>query len=198
MNKIKNLWANNRILFILGVILFVCVIAIIVVVMTYFMGAKKSVYGNRFDNMKTHIKKAEQKAYTSALEERSGVEKVSLRVNNKTLMISVTVKDDIKLERALVCRKFGNKVINYSEFVTIPDACDLVDSRPIPDKPMHLFLTNGVTEMDTQIWQDIAHSYVDDFKSTSFKSFDCTHYEIIEKESEQMSQDIKEFINKMG
>ena len=106
-------------------------------------------------------------------------------------------KDDIKLERALVCRKFGNKVINYSEFVTIPDACDLVDSRPIPDKPMHLFLTNGVTEMDTQIWQDIAHSYVDDFKSTSFKSFDCTHYEIIEKESEQMSQDIKEFINKI-
>ena len=100
MNKIKNLWANNRILFILGVILVACAIAIIVVVMTFFMGAKKSVYGNRFDNMKTHIKKAEQKAYTSALEERSGVEKVSLRVNNKTLMISVTVKDDIKLDDA--------------------------------------------------------------------------------------------------
>ena len=106
-------------------------------------------------------------------------------------------KDDIKLKRALVCRKFGNKVINYSEFVTIPDACELVDSRPIPNKLMHLFLTNGVTEMDTQTWQDIAHSYADGFENTSFRTFDCTHYEIIEKEQDQMSQDIKEFIGKL-
>lgn len=100
MKKLKNLWANNRILLILGVILFVCVIAIIVVVMTYFMGAKKSVYGSRFDNMKVHIKKADQTAYVDALKARSGVDKVNFRESGKTLYVSVTLKDDIKLDDA--------------------------------------------------------------------------------------------------
>lgn len=106
--------------------------------------------------------------------------------------------DDIKLERALVCRKFGNHIINYDEIVTLPDACELIKSNPFPDKPMLLFLTNGVTEMDTETWQEIAHSYADDLEVKTFTAFDCTHYEIIEKESEQMSQDIKDFINKIS
>lgn len=100
MKKIKNLWANSRILFILGIILIACTIAIIVVVMTYFIGTEKSKYGSRFDNMKTHITEKEQNEYVKALEERSGVEKVRFRVSNKTLMISVTFKDDIKLDDA--------------------------------------------------------------------------------------------------
>ena len=62
---------------------------------------------------------------------------------------------------------------------------------------MLLFLTNGVTEMDTETWREIAHGYADDLEVKSFTEFDCTHYEIIEKESEQMSQDIKDFINKI-
>lgn len=100
MKKLKNLWANNRILLILGIILMICLIAIIVVVMTYFVGSKKSVYGSRFDNMKTHIKEKEQNEYISALEANAGVEKVRFRVNHKTLMISVAFKDDVKLEDA--------------------------------------------------------------------------------------------------
>lgn len=110
---------------------------------------------------------------------------------------SLHSEDDIKLERALVCRKFGNKVINYSEFVTIPDACELVDSRQVPNKPMLLFLTSGVTEMDTRIWREISHSYVDDLENVSFTTFECNHYEIIEKESEQMSHDIRAFTDKI-
>lgn len=100
MKKLKSLWANNRILLILGIILIVCFIAIIVVVLTYFVGTRKSVYGSRFDNMKTHIKEAEQNSYVQALDERSGVEKSSLRVQGKTLYIRVVFKDDIKLEDA--------------------------------------------------------------------------------------------------
>ena len=100
MKKLKNLWANNRILLILGIILVVCIIAIIVVVMTYFMGAKKSVYGSRFDNMKTHIKDAEKNRYIDALKARSGVDNVRFRISGKTFYISVTLKDDIKLDDA--------------------------------------------------------------------------------------------------
>ena len=100
MKKLKNLWANNRILLILGIILVVCIIAIIIVFLTYFVGTKKSVYGSRFDNMKTHIKESEENTYTSALKERSGVESVRFRVSGKTFYISVGFKDDIKLEDA--------------------------------------------------------------------------------------------------
>lgn len=100
MKKLKNLWANNRILLILGIILVVCIIAIIIVFLTYFVGTKKSVYGSRFDNMKTHIKDAEQNSYIQALEERSGVEKVGLRVQGKTIYVRVIFKDDIKLDDA--------------------------------------------------------------------------------------------------
>ena len=100
MKKLKNLWANNRILLILGIILVVCIIAIIVVFLTYFVGTKKSVYGSRFDNMKTHIKEADQNSYIQALEERSGVEKASIRVTGKTIYVRVAFKDDIKLDDA--------------------------------------------------------------------------------------------------
>ena len=100
MKKLKNLWANNRILLILGLILVICFIAIIIVVMTYFMGSNKSKDGSRYDNMKTHIKESEQNTYISALKERSGVENVRFRVSGKTFYISVTFKDDIKLDDA--------------------------------------------------------------------------------------------------
>lgn len=100
MKKLKNLWKNNKILMILGAILLVCLIAIIVVVLTYFVGTKKSVYGNRFDNMKTKITEKEQNTYIKSLEDNSSVSKVRFRVNHKTLMISVTFKNDIKLDDA--------------------------------------------------------------------------------------------------
>jgi hypothetical protein len=100
MKKLKNLWKNNKILMILGAILLVCLIAIIVVVLTYFVGTKKSVYGNRFDNMKTKITEKEQNAYIKSLEDNSSVSKVRFRVFNKSIKVSVTFKDDIKLDDA--------------------------------------------------------------------------------------------------
>jgi len=96
----KKLWRNNKILVILGAILAVCFIAILIVVLKYFVGSRNSKYGNRFDNMKTVIKEKEQNEYIKKVEESSTVEKVRLRVSHKTLYISITFKDDIKLEDA--------------------------------------------------------------------------------------------------
>lgn len=100
MKKLKNLWKDNKVLMILGAILFVCLIAILVVVLTYFIGSNKSKYGNRFDNMKTHITEKEQNEYIAAVEASSLTDKVHFRVSNKTLYISVTFKDDIKIDDA--------------------------------------------------------------------------------------------------
>lgn len=96
----KKMWANNKILIILGSILLVCAIAIIVVVLKYFIGSRKSVYGSRFDNMKVTITDAQQNEYIKGLESNTNVVKVRFRVSHKTLYISVTFKDDIKLEDA--------------------------------------------------------------------------------------------------
>lgn len=100
MKKLKKIWNENRVLMILGIILLACVIAILCVVLKYFVGSNRSVYGNRFDNMKTKITEKEQNAYIKSLEDNSSVSKVRFRVNHKTLMISVTFKSDIKLDDA--------------------------------------------------------------------------------------------------
>ncbi len=102
--------------------------------------------------------------------------------------------EEVTLERAMVCRKYGNKNVNYDELVTLPDACVLADSQPLPDKPMLLFLTNGVSEMDAQTWQEIAHGYADGMTDVTYTVFDCSHYTIIDKESAQMVQEMREFV----
>lgn len=96
----KKMWTNNKIFMILGAILLVCAIAIIVVVLKYFIGSRRSVYGSRFDNMKVKITDAQQNEYIKGLEANTNVTKVRFRVSHKTLYISVTFKDDIKLEDA--------------------------------------------------------------------------------------------------
>lgn len=96
----KRFWKENKILMILGIILLLCLIAILCVVLKYFIGSRNSKYGNRFDNMKVHITEKEQDTYVKSTEENANVEKVSLRVSNKTLYITLTYKDDVKLDDA--------------------------------------------------------------------------------------------------
>lgn len=96
----KRFWKENKILMILGIILLLCLIAILFVVLKYFIGSRNSKYGNRFDNMKVHITEKEQDTYVKSTEENANVEKVSLRVSNKTLYITLTYKDDVKLDDA--------------------------------------------------------------------------------------------------
>lgn len=100
MKKLKNLWANNKILMILGMILILCVIAILVVVLKYFVGSSSSVYGNRFDNMKVTIKSSDKETYTNKLEENKNVTATRIRESGKTLYISVTFTDETKMEDA--------------------------------------------------------------------------------------------------
>ena len=109
----KKLWKENKILMVLGIILLLCVTAIIVVVLKYFVGSKKSVYGNRFDNMKVKITEKEQKDYVKSLEDNSNVSKVRFRVSNKTLYISSTFKDDVKLDDAK--KIIDDSLANFSD-----------------------------------------------------------------------------------
>ena len=111
----KKVWRDNKILMILGIILLLCIIAIMVVVLKYFVGSRSSVYGNRFDNMKVKITDKQQNEYTQKLEENVNVEKVRFRVSNKTLYISVKFKDDTKLDDAK--KIIDESLVNFTDDV---------------------------------------------------------------------------------
>ena len=52
MNKIKKFWNENRVLFVLGAILIICVVVLGIVSVTYFYGSSSNAYGNRLDSIK--------------------------------------------------------------------------------------------------------------------------------------------------
>lgn len=51
MEKIKKLWNDNRVMFVLGMIVFLCVFIILFVMFQYFFGTSSSSYGNRLDDI---------------------------------------------------------------------------------------------------------------------------------------------------
>ena len=61
MKKIKNLWMNNRVLFVLTTIVLVCFLVMGVVVIKYFVGVSTSEYGDRLEDIENLPLKDEDK-----------------------------------------------------------------------------------------------------------------------------------------
>lgn len=51
MDKIKMLWKENRVMFVLAIVVLVCVVIIMGVMLKYFFGTSKSSYGDRLDDI---------------------------------------------------------------------------------------------------------------------------------------------------
>ena len=51
MKKIKKLWMENRVLFVLFTIVIICACIILGVMLSYFFGATKSNYGDRLNGI---------------------------------------------------------------------------------------------------------------------------------------------------
>ena len=58
----KKLWKNNRVVFVLVIILIICFISIIGVTLTFFYSKDTSTYGNRLDNIEKYPVSNEIKA----------------------------------------------------------------------------------------------------------------------------------------
>ena len=58
----KKLWKNNRVVFVLVIILIICFISIIGVTLTFFYAKDTSTYGNRLDNIEKYPVSNEFKA----------------------------------------------------------------------------------------------------------------------------------------
>ena len=91
MKKLKKIWQENSVLFVLLFILIACLIAISVVVITYFVGDSSSKYGDRLEGIEDYPFDEEmQNDIISQIEENEIVEDVSMRVSGKSIYVTIT------------------------------------------------------------------------------------------------------------
>ena len=101
MKKIKELWGENKVLIVLGIILIICLIAIIVVTFSFFLGGSKGIYGNRLDGIDEHkITETLKSDYVSTLKEEKSINNVIMNVSGKILYITIDFVSDTSLEEA--------------------------------------------------------------------------------------------------
>lgn len=95
----KKMLKENRVLFALILILIVCFIAICSVVVSYFVGTHKSVYGDRLEE-KVTVKEKDIKEYIKALEEKELVKSTDFRVSIRTIYIDIDFVETATLVEA--------------------------------------------------------------------------------------------------
>ena len=101
MKKLKELWGNNKVLIVLGIILIICLIAIIIVTFSFFLGGNKGVYGDRLNGIDKHpVTNNIKSESVTNLESEKSVTKVSLDTKGKIIYIIINFASDTSLEDA--------------------------------------------------------------------------------------------------
>ena len=91
MKKLKKIWQENSVLFVLLFILIACLIAISVVVVTYFVGDSSSKYGDRLEGIEDYpFDEDMQNEIISKIKENEIVEDVTMRVSGKSTYVMIT------------------------------------------------------------------------------------------------------------
>ena len=123
MNKLKELWKNNKVLILLGVILIGCVIAIICVTLSFFMGSDTSVYGNRLDDIKNiEVTDSFIKEYIGKVKENEIVNDVKVDVRGKIVYVSIlfntdTTLDDAESKASLSLQEFSDDILKHYDIM---------------------------------------------------------------------------------
>ena len=123
MNKVKELWRNNKVLILLGVILLGCVVAIICVTISFFLGGDKSVYGNRLDEIKNvKITDDFQKDYLDKLKELEIVNNATMDIRGKVVYIIINFVGDTTLldaesKAALSLQEFSDEILSHYDIM---------------------------------------------------------------------------------
>lgn len=95
----KKFWKENKVLFMLIVILIVCFIAICSVVVSYFVGSHKSIYGERLVEKVEVSNKAKEK-FIDKLKEDELVEDADFRVSIRTIYLDIDFAEKATLVEA--------------------------------------------------------------------------------------------------
>ncbi len=91
MKKIKNLWNQNRVLFVLGLIIIICFLIIIGVFIKYFFGTSKSSYGDRLEGIEeVLVTDSIKNDYITKMNEDELINETTLEVKGKIIYIHIT------------------------------------------------------------------------------------------------------------
>ena len=135
MKKLKKIWNENKILFVLFLILIVCFVAICLVVFSYFMGTNKSVYGNR---LKDHVKISDnqEKDYITAITSDDMVIDSTWRKAIKTIYITIKFNETASLVEAeskavSSLSNIEDEILNYYDinFILIQDKVESDETK---------------------------------------------------------------------
>ncbi len=91
MKRLKRFWQENSVLLVLFLILVACLIAISIVVFTYFVGDASSKYGDRLEGIENHpFDKAMQKEMIAKIKEDEAVLDVKIESSGKVIYITIS------------------------------------------------------------------------------------------------------------
>lgn len=95
------LWKNNRVLFMLFIILFICFIAIVCVGVSFFYDKRESEYGPRLKDIdKYPVTEKFQNSYEDEMLKNSGVSEVKFNIKGRVIYVHILFTDDVSLEVA--------------------------------------------------------------------------------------------------
>lgn len=101
MNKIKKLWIENRVLFVLFIIVLFCILIIMGVFLKYFFGSSKGSYGDRLDGIQeVEVTDEMQNNFLASMKKDELISDATIKVKGKIIYISLSFKDNVSLVEA--------------------------------------------------------------------------------------------------
>ena len=101
MKKIKSIWYENRVLFVLIIILIICAFIVVGVLAKYFFGSSSSKYGDRLDGIEEVIITDEMKnTFLDNMNKDELVENTTIKVIGRVIYVSLDFKDNTSLVEA--------------------------------------------------------------------------------------------------
>ena len=102
-------------------------------------------------------------------------------------------KNEKQLYKALAA-KIAVNIDIFNEGKAIPDACKIIDSKPIPDIPIMLFVSDG-KETKALNWIQNQRDFADAHKNAKVIELNCGHY-VHNFEYDKISREVKRVLEK--
>lgn len=122
MKKLKKMWEENRVMLVLGIIICICVLAIGIVTIRYFLGTGKSAYGDRLEGIsEVPLDNSFLEEVKTKVQEEASILSVNLVVKGRIVYVDLQVEPSITITEAeskafLVLECFEDKYLNFYDF----------------------------------------------------------------------------------
>ena len=154
MDKIKKFWNENRVLFVLGIILIVCVVVVTIVSLTYFYGSSSNAYGNRLDSIKdAPLSDKLLKSVKTEMNSKTGVKNTNVKVKGKIVYIEVEYNDGITMDDAKKTTKEALKLFSEKE-LSLYDLQFIIKNNDYTLMGAHNSNGSSTSEEDDIVWNN--------------------------------------------